>query len=195
MGLHKNITYVDGHIAHSLTFADAAARAAYSATSADVGRIAQQLDTLAFYILTDDSPLTWSAMGSSAATVKAVLLWGNNGVSSTTTTRYLMPCYEDALATTGAIQFRVPYAGTLKNLRVRHNTTAGNGNAIVYTLRVNSVASALTCSVNSTSADGSDVTNSVAVAAGDLLDIAVTKAASVGTSPSDIMASMELDAT
>lgn len=118
------------------------------------------------------------------------LLWGNNGVSATTTTRFLTPGWGDATASTTTIQWRVTRAGTLSRLRIRHNTTAGNGNAIVYTLRVNSVASTLTVSIASTAADGSDLVNTVVVAVGDLVDIQVTKAASVGTSPSDITAVM-----
>jgi hypothetical protein len=121
-----------------------------------------------------------------------VLLWGDSSVSATTTTRYLTPGYADGTASTAPIQFRVLSAGTLRRLRVRHNSTAGNGNAIVYTVRVNGVASAVTVSLASTSSDGSDLSNTVAVAAGDLVDIEITKASSVGTSPSEVMASLEV---
>lgn len=124
----------------------------------------------------------------------AQLSWGNDSVAATTTTRYLTPCYEAETARTGPVQFKVTRAGTLKNMRVHANTTAGNGNAIVYTLRVNGVASTLTVSLASTTADGSDLTHSVVVAAGDSVDIEVTKAASVATSPSDITVTMEFAA-
>jgi hypothetical protein len=120
------------------------------------------------------------------------LLMGNASVAATTTTRYLTPGFDGVTAPTTPVQFRVPKAGTLRRLRVRHNTGAGNGLAIVYTVRVNGVASALTVSMASTAADGSDLVNTVAVAAGDLIDIEVTKAASVGTSPADVMASLEV---
>lgn len=121
-----------------------------------------------------------------------VLIWGDASVSATTTTRYLTPGYADGTSGTSPIQFRMLSAGTLRRLRVRHNSTAGNGNAIVYTVRVNGVASALTVSLASTSSDGSDLSNTVAVAAGDLVDIEITKATSVGTSPSEVMASLEV---
>lgn len=121
-----------------------------------------------------------------------ILLWGNDSVAATTTTRYLTPGFTSALAPTSAIQFRVPSSGTIRRLRVRHNTTAGNGNSIVYTVRINGTASAVTVSLASTANDGSDLTNTAAIAAGDLLDIEVTKAASVGTSPSDIIATLEV---
>lgn len=121
----------------------------------------------------------------------AILLWGSNDVTRSTTTRYLFPSYTNDTAFTTPVQWRSPRAGTLQNLRVRHNTTAGNGNAIVYTVRVNGIASALTVSLASTSSDGSDLVNTVAVAAGDLLDIEVTKALDITSSPSNIMASLE----
>jgi len=122
------------------------------------------------------------------------LLFGANSVSATTTTRYLWPSYDDSLCPTSPVQYRAPRAGTLQKLYVKHNTPAGNGNAIVYTLRINGVASALTVSLASTAADGSDLVNTVAVAAGDLLDIEVTKAASVGSTPQNIVASLEFAA-
>lgn len=115
-----------------------------------------------------------------------VLGWGNGSVSATVTTRYLSPWYDDSLAQTIPVRWRVPRAGTIRSMRVRHNVTAGNGNAIVYTLRVNGVATLLSVSLASTATDGSDLVDSIAVADGDLIDIEVTKALAVGTSPSDI---------
>lgn len=121
-----------------------------------------------------------------------VLLLGASTISATTTTRYLVPSGPNVAAPTAAVQFRMPAAGTIRNLRVRINGTAGNGNNVVYTLRVNGVATALTCTIASTTADGSDLTNTVTVAAGDLIDIEVTKAASIGAAISDVIASMEV---
>lgn len=129
---------------------------------------------------------------SSTATAKDPMLgWGNSGVSGTTTTRYLTPFFDDSLAKTSPTQFRVTRAGTIRKLRIRHNSPAGNGNNIVYTLRVEGVATALSVTMASTDTDGSDLVNSVAVNAGDRLDIEVTKGASVGISPSDITAVVE----
>lgn len=121
-----------------------------------------------------------------------ILIWGDGNISATTTTRYLSPGYADGTALTSPIQFRVPSSGSVRRLRVRHNTTAGNGNAVVYTVRINSIASAVTVSMASTAADGSDLANTAAVVAGDLIDIEITKAASIATSPSDVMASLEV---
>jgi hypothetical protein len=106
----------------------------------------------------------------------------------------LTPGYDDVLApvVAGIVQFRLPRAGTVRNLRIRHNITAGNGNLIVYTVRINGVATALTVSLASTVSDGSDLVNSVVVASGDLIDIEVTKALDVVVSPTFIAAALEL---
>jgi hypothetical protein len=123
----------------------------------------------------------------------AVLTWGNNSVSSTTTTRYMTPGFEDGLATTAAIQFRVPFASKARKLRVRQNSPAGNGNNIVYTLRVNGAASALAATIASTGTDANDLTNEITLAAGDYIDIEVTKASSVGSAPNQVMVTLTLD--
>jgi hypothetical protein len=117
--------------------------------------------------------------------------FGANGVATTTTTRYLFPWYSDTQAPTTAPQMRIPRACTLRNLRIRHNTGAGNGNNIVYTVRKNGVATALTCTLASTANDGSDLVNTVAFAAGDLIDIEVTKGTAIGTSPTFVVGSLE----
>jgi len=124
-------------------------------------------------------------------TGSAQLLWGNDVVGGTTTTRYLTPGYDESLAQTMAVQIRAVRAGTLRNLRVRHNVPAGNGNNIVYTLRVNGAATALSATLASTATDSADLVNAVVVAAGDLLDFEVTKPALVGASPNDVVATVE----
>lgn len=117
--------------------------------------------------------------------------WGANSVTATTTTRYLFPGYGDATGSTTPVQFQIPRSGTLQNMRVVQNGPAGNGEAIVYTLRVNNVATALAASLLSTDATGANLVDTVAVVAGDFLDVEVTKALAVGSSPSDIALSME----
>jgi len=121
-----------------------------------------------------------------------VLVFGGETVTATTTTRYLPPGYAGGTdVPINPVALRVPRAGVLRQLYLRHNQTAGNGNSIVYTVRVNGVASALSVSLASTSQNGADTSNSIAVAAGDYIDIEVTKASSVGTSPAAIVATLE----
>ena len=121
----------------------------------------------------------------------AQLLWGDNAVGSSTSTRYLTPGYDDGFSDTSPTQIRASRAGTIRNMRVRHSLPAGNGNVVVYPLRVNSAATDLSVSLASTVSDGSDLVTSIAVAAGDLLDIQITKAAKVGKTPRNIAASLE----
>lgn len=85
------------------------------------------------------------------------------------------------------VGWRAPRAGTLSNLHVLHTTPGGNGNTITYTLRVAGVDTAAVVPLASSSSNGADTTNSAAVAAGDLVSIRVTKAASVGASPRGIV--------
>jgi hypothetical protein len=119
------------------------------------------------------------------------LLWGNNGLGTSTTARYLSPSYDPGAAAVTARQYRVPRAGTVKSLRV-HSNVAGTGTAtLTFTVRKNGVAQTLTCAYGNTAVDGSDLVNTFTVAAGDLLDVTVTKSVSITTSPVDIIASVE----
>jgi hypothetical protein len=123
---------------------------------------------------------------------RTMIQWGNDSISGTTTTRFMTPGYGDATARTTEIQFKAPKAGTLRNLFVHANVTAGNGNNIVYTVRINGVDSTLTVTLASTSADASDTTHAPTVAQGDLISLKVTKASSVATGPSDVIVTCDL---
>lgn len=64
--LHKNITPADMHPMHAWAVADAAALTALTPVAADKGKIAWQLDTNDFYILTDHTGPTWELLNSGA---------------------------------------------------------------------------------------------------------------------------------
>jgi hypothetical protein len=121
-----------------------------------------------------------------------IIGWGGGNLAATTVTRFLWPWYGDELVPTAAVQIRVPRPATLRRFYVRHNTPIGNGNAIVYTLRVNGVATAVTVSLASTGTDVSNLVNSAVVAAGDLVDIVVTKAVAIGNGNVTVTATIEL---
>ena len=121
-----------------------------------------------------------------------ILLWGSNSVAATTVTRYLPPSYDSSLASLTPVQYRIPAPMTLRNMRVRHDSPAGNGSPIVYTIRKENVATALTVSLDSDVADASNLVDSVTFAAGELIDLEVTKAAGIGSSPTDILVSVEV---
>jgi hypothetical protein len=126
------------------------------------------------------------------AACKAILTWGNGTIGTTTTARYLDPGCATVQATTSAPQYRMPYAGFIRNLRVHSNTVGVTASTLTFTVRINSAASALVCSYANTAADGSDLSNVVAVAAGDLIDIRITKSAGGITSPIDVLATIEV---
>ena len=121
-----------------------------------------------------------------------LFLWGNNSITASTTTRYLMPGYSDSTATSTLIQLMAPRSGIMKNMYVVHNGPSGNGNSIQYVLRKNGINSSLTVSLASTSSSGSNTTNTVQISQGDVLDVLVTKATTIANSPSNIVVTMEL---
>lgn len=133
--------------------------------------------------------------GVAAKAAPAVFVFGNGSITSTTTTRYASPGFDPGTAQTSAVQIRCPRAGVIRDLHVRHNTGAGNGNAIVYTARKNAAAQALTVSLASTGTSASDVANSFSVAQGDTIDVEITKAASIGASPVDVTITMGFEAS
>lgn len=197
MSLHKNIAFGDAHIVQSYEYANAAARTgATGFVTADIGRIARQTDDNSFYVLTATTPTWVSITSGGGVTPKAIVSWGAGSISASTTTRYMPPGYDSASAPTSVIQWVAPCNGTFSNLYAKHNGAGGNGNAIVYTVRKNGATQTLTVSVaaNSTTAVG-DTTHSFTVAAGDLIDIEVTKAASVASSPTDVMVTAQFTPT
>ena len=142
------------------------------------------------YAVVFSSPASAAPPGASSA----VLMWGNSNVAASTAQRVLTPWYNDSQAPTTAsttLQYPIPRAGTIQNMRVRHNSPAGNGEDIVYTLRVGGVNSALTVTLASTATAGSDLVSTVPVAAADLLDVIVDKALAVGSSPNEIVVTFE----
>jgi len=206
MGRHGEQTPLKGiHPSHSVVFDNASDRGTWSneqsgnthragpPVAADVGRIAQQTDDDSFWILTDHSPITWAGLGIPNTTY-SVLIWGDDGIATSTTTRYLTPGYDDGTAETTVAEFRLPAAGTLKNLRVRHNTAGTGAATITYIVQKNSVDTSLLVAMSNTAQDGSDLVNTVSVAAGDLVSIKVTKSAAITTSPDNIVASLGLGA-
>jgi hypothetical protein len=72
MGLHKNSTGNDIHVIYAFTYVSSVARnAATGLIAADIGKVARQLSDETFWILVDNSPLTWSqiSVSSGAGTV------------------------------------------------------------------------------------------------------------------------------
>lgn len=123
---------------------------------------------------------------------KDMLLFGNNAIGTSTSSRYLSPGYENSLAQTSVIQLRSSVFGILKNFYIRHNSVGTGINNIIYSLRINNVVSSLIITMLPTSSDGSNLVNEEIINVGDLIDILVTKSGTIGSSPQDIIATLEV---
>jgi len=122
-------------------------------------------------------------------------MFGARAIGTSVSTRYLFPSYADALAHLSPVQLEVP-AGTpafsAVRINVRHNNPSPGGTeTITYTLRVNGVATALAVTVLQTAASGS-ASAVVAIPAGALVDIEVTKSGGLGNAPDDVVCLVEL---
>ena len=127
------------------------------------------------------------------------LMWGSESVGTSTTTRYLDPGYSDHLARVdidAGPRWQAPRAGTLKNMYVNIGGVSSDADPIVYTVLVNGVAvgGTLTVSIPGTSGGDSDLVNTVAVAAGDFVDVRATKASSVSPDIDEVVVTMEFAA-
>jgi hypothetical protein len=83
-----------------------------------------------------------------------------------------IPLYLGVLqASEAPAQQVVPLAGTVSKFYVRLSGTPGNGRSYTFTVRVNGADTAVTCVVQDAATGCSDTTNSVTLAAGDLIAI------------------------
>lgn len=140
----------------------------------------------------DSDDELWRLTGTSAANASSELLWGAGNLTSTTTTRYLYPCYSDGVAQVDIISIRAPRNGTLKNMRVRINQVAGDTDNLTFTLIQNGSPTSLSVTMAANTTDGSDLSNAVIVSANDLLALRVTKAGAIaGNPPRDVVATIE----
>ena len=112
--------------------------------------------------------------------------WGAGNVATTAVTRFLQPGYQTGVAPTTGVRIPIRRSGTLRNLTMQNRVVGVGAALITFTLLKNGVATALAISVAATAASGSDVADTVTVVAGDFIELRVTKAAVITTSPTDI---------
>jgi hypothetical protein len=93
------------------------------------------------------------------------LMGGHGALGSTTT--YISLHGDDSAGTEFAQETVFPTSGTLKNLYVQVLTAPGTGNSRTFTVRKNSVSTALACTISGTETRCSDLVNTVTIAAGD----------------------------
>lgn len=138
------------------------------------------------YVGVGTSNTDWNACGGRGAPWQ----WGNNGVNSGTTQRFMSPGidFNDGAGTNESnLILPITRDGYFQRMRVRHNDPNGNGNNIVYTLRVNGGNSSLSVTLASDSTVSSNNGTRVAVSAGDTISIGVTKPqGGVNNSPNNV---------
>lgn len=115
---HKDIKVGDGHYIQQWEPANSTARLALSVTAADVGKVARQLDTNVFYLLMDDSPMTWadiSSAGNSGTVTSVTSANADATVATTTTTPVITivqaPALRSATTTVDVSASSAPTAG------------------------------------------------------------------------------------
>jgi hypothetical protein len=128
-----------------------------------------------------------------------VLLFGDGNIGGGTASppaapHFLDPGYSgSATAPTTEVKMVVPYAGTLRNLFIKHNAPTGaTTETLTYTVRVNGADTALVVTLGPDDAEASNTVDSVAVAQGDDVSIKIGRSASIGTGNIEAVATLEL---
>jgi hypothetical protein len=118
-----------------------------------------------------------SGSGSSA-------IMGSATAVALTTTIYI-PIAGGGLSSTteGNVDIPAPTASTLTNFYVELSAAPGVGNSVAVTVRKNGADTALTLTISGAAVSGSDLTHSVSVAAGDLLDIKIVPTGTIVATP------------
>lgn len=120
-------------------------------------------------------------------------VFGNNSLALTAVTRFLQPGFGTGIATTTTVEYRSPDRVTIwRNLRVHARLAGVGAQTLTFTLMVGGVATVLSAAGLVTLTDWTDSVNRVVVPASSLVGIRVTKSAAIGTSPTDIVASVEI---
>ena len=126
----------------------------------------------------------------------APISFGDMGINQSTTTRYLTPYFDQGSAPTKELGIRIQHAALLLAFSIEVGAGNGNGEDVVYTLRVNEVDTALAITLASTASGLTTTTTGapITVADGDKLSVSVAKALAIGTSPTDVQAFIKVEA-
>ena len=121
-----------------------------------------------------------------------VLVWGNTSIAAAADTRFLTPGFTNQTAQTSSIGAVGLRSGVLRSFRVRHNSANGNGNNVVYDVRVNGVPQGLGLTLASGAIGGAaDLVTAIAVPAGALLEVTASKALGIGSGGLDVVFSCD----
>lgn len=114
----------------------------------------------------------------------ATLAWGASiGAAAGSMARFGLST--DSAVAVGAMNARIEIvkAGRLSLLRVERLVTPGAGTTVTYTVRVNGVNTAVTCTMGNGPTTAQDLVNSVAVNPGDFVELTVSITGAPGSQP------------
>lgn len=153
-----------------------------TATSWDTpsGTLPSQTGNTGKFLKTDGSTASWDIPAGGGYSVFMV-----RGLASQNTTSYFTTTVAPT-STESDVPCPMPRSGIFNGLYVKtQNNVGGSGQTSTYTLRINGSDTALTCSISSGSASGSDSTHTASYSAGDKLTIKVVNSATTSSvSPS-----------
>lgn len=121
------------------------------------------------------------------------LFWGNQTIGALPDTRFLTPgSTVTSAALVSVCAYLLPKDGSLRALGVRHNTAVGNGNVVTYRVLINGVATTLTTTVATGAiVSGTDLVNTRAVVAGDVIEVTATKLVDIANGGINVMVTLE----
>jgi len=169
MSAHRNLTGNDIHTLIAFTYADAAARTgAVGLLPADIGKISRQADDGSLWILDNNSPVTWQAIGSIGAAEALALATealalaeaGTNAANSADS--WGRDAFSLAVAGTNAANIAFALAEAAFTLATAFGTTVANA---AYDIAVQAFNIAVT---------GTNAANAAAMTAGMALNLAWT---------------------
>lgn len=142
--------------------------------------------TVLYYKESGTGATGWIAVGG------APIVFGADDLSTVATALFFGPGYISVASAT-EIQFTITRPGTIRNLRIQVATAGTDAQTVTYTVRKNGVDTTVTCNKsNDTSGAASDLVNSFAVVAGNLISISIIKAAPVTAGQKGVTATIEL---
>jgi hypothetical protein len=142
--------------------------------------------------ITDDPPNNRTIVDLSSVSAAECLIFGANGTLTTANNRWLFPGYAQANPrNSDTIRMIAPRPGTLRNMYVKHNVVGADGTNLNYRVQINGVNAALQVDILDTAASGSDLVNTVAVAAGDEIGVRLAKAAALSVEADRPVVTME----
>ena len=85
-------------------------------------------------------------------------------------------------ATLSSVQTYITTPGTISGLRIKLSDAPGASKSYIFNVQLNGADTLLTCTVSGTATTGSDLTNTIAVVAGDLVNLSCTASGTPTTS-------------